>query len=180
MKIHTCLLLTILSCNSSSNEIKKKKQVIPENNEFFMEREKCLDSLAILDLIKKHENEIHYKTCFMETGSHLISCLYQGILNNQCFGIKTNCFDGTIVVYMKHKKKWQIIDYIDENIGWNFKTFNIDDINGDKYDDVTLMDWDNYRRIVFIYNKRKKIFEHKRLFDRLDHKNTSIIYHKSE
>ena len=133
-----------------------------------VEYEQRLDSLAILDTLYKYENFKRYETDFMEIGFELRSFLYQGILNGHNFGIKTNCDNGTIVVYMKRNNKWIAIDHIDENIGWNFKTFSTKDINRDNFEDISLIDFDGFRRVVFIYNKRERKFEHNKKFDRIE------------
>lgn len=94
------LLITYLSaCNSKTKETEKQKT--PIKNDFYQQS----DSLAILDTLMKHENYHHFETNFKELGCDLSSFLYQGVLNKQNFGIKTNCFDGTIVVYMKKNEK---------------------------------------------------------------------------
>lgn len=164
MAIKLILLLMIIylsSCNTKSNE--NRYETIPIQISY----EQQSDSLAILDTLNKYEKYHYYKTDFMELGCGLCSFLYQGILNRQNFGIKTNCTDGTIVLYMKKDNKWIIVDSIDESIGWNFKTFITNDINGDNYKDVTLVDFDDYKRVVFTYNKQEKKFEHNKKYDRI-------------
>ena len=168
MSFKNILLLLIIylsACHSKTKETEKQK--IPIKKDLYQQS----DSLAILDTLIKYEKYQHFETNFEELGcGGSASFLYQGVLNKQNFGIKTNCFDGTIVVYMKKNKKWEIIDIIDENIGWNFETFITDDINKDNYKDVTLLDFDDYRRVVFTYNKQKEVFEHNKKFDRIEPK----------
>lgn len=119
----------------------------------------------IIDTLIKHESLEKYQTYFTEAGWRLSSYLYGGMLNGEKFSIKTNCNDGTVILYMKKKNKWNIIDSIDEQIGWNFKTMKYEDLNNDKYLDVILIDHMNYQRISFIFNRLKKTFEHKSEYD---------------
>jgi hypothetical protein len=160
-------MLTLMNLSCLDN---KKTESIELTNKSanLNHRELAVYPGGIHDTLVLNEKSKQYETSFMEHGFGLRSFLYQGIVNGQNFAIKTNCTDATIVVYMKQSNKWQIIDSIAEGIGWNFKTFITTDLNKDNYHDVILIDFDGFRRVVFIYNKLEKIIEHKKEYDRTE------------
>lgn len=146
-----------------------EKQSIPtrESENMHTSNDWQIEPSTILDTLIKYEKLANYQTDFIEEGWKLISCLYQGKVNGIHFGIKTNCNDGTIMVYHKKYGSWIVTDSLNDGIGWNFKTFKLLDVNKDKHFDVVLLDFDNWRRVVFIFNPKKLIIEHNGTYDRL-------------
>jgi hypothetical protein len=124
IKYQKLLIFTfaVMSCMDNSNPNTGKNE-LTNRNDITNEREVQIFPNEVFDTLLKHEKSKHYETDFMEYGCGLRSFLYQGIVNGQNFGIKTNCTDGSIIVYMKKLINWQVIDSIDENIAWNFKKF---------------------------------------------------------
>jgi hypothetical protein len=102
---------------------------------------------------------------YCEEWGDLSSYIYIGVANGKDYGIKSNCNDGTVMIYMKINKKWQVIDTIDEDLGTNFENQKLIDLNGDKFSDIILIDFDKRRRIAFTFDSKQNIFVHNRKFD---------------
>ena len=68
---------------------------------------------------------------------------------------------------MKVKRKWTIIDSLEHaQLGDDYKNIKTD-LNKDSYNDLILLGKDGYKRIVFIFDTKKKIIEHSKGYDRL-------------
>jgi hypothetical protein len=163
MKKVVCFLvlvvLVFLACSTDNKTASLPTAAFDGDSPFILENVVQTDSSAILDTLINHEQSKHYQTAFLESGQDLVSQLYTGIVNGQHFGLKSSCFDGTIVVYAKVNKEWKAIAKIDEGIGGNSKGFVTMDSNKDKYQDVILLNCDS-TRITFLYNPQQRVLEY--------------------